>query len=68
MSKKVKENKLRKGELTVLHGGPVSILKWSVKKNIAVISPTMVYISGGGSKTEVCVVHYNQFICGIRKV
>jgi hypothetical protein len=39
MPKKVKENKLHKGELTVQHSGPVCILKCSVKKNVAVISP-----------------------------
>jgi hypothetical protein len=34
----VKEKKLKKGELIAQHSGPVSVVKWSDKKEVTVIS------------------------------
>ena len=35
---RVKEKKLKKGELVAQHSGPVSVLKWKDKKDVTVIS------------------------------
>ena len=35
---KVKDTKLRKGELVAEHSGPVSVLKWKDKKDVTMIS------------------------------
>jgi hypothetical protein len=34
----VKDNKLRKGEITAQHSGPASVLKWCDQNNVTVIS------------------------------
>jgi len=36
---RVKEKKLKKGELVAQHSGPVSVLKWKDKKDVTMISP-----------------------------
>jgi hypothetical protein len=36
--KTVREKKLKKGEMIAQHFGPVSILKWHDKKDVAIIS------------------------------
>jgi len=35
---RVKEKKLKKGELVAKHSGPVSVLKWKDKKDVTMIS------------------------------
>ena len=35
---RVKEKKLKKGELVAQHSGPVSVLKWKDKKDVTMIS------------------------------
>jgi hypothetical protein len=36
--KMVREKKLKKGEMIAQHSGPVSVLKWRDKKDVAVVS------------------------------
>jgi hypothetical protein len=38
VQQRVKDKKLKKGELVAQHSGPVSVLKWKDKKDVTMIS------------------------------
>ncbi|XP_021918752.1 piggyBac transposable element-derived protein 4-like [Zootermopsis nevadensis] len=68
----VKEKKLKKGELIAQHSGPVSVLKWSDKKNVTMISTyhgddTQKVKTKGGQEKEnpASVLDYNKNMIGV---
>ncbi|KAG8239609.1 hypothetical protein J437_LFUL018430, partial [Ladona fulva] len=68
---RVKEKKLKKGEVFGEHSGPISVLKWSDKKIVSMIST----YHGAEMKTEskgqkiktkpISVIDYNRFMGGV---
>jgi len=71
--KKVKETKLKKGELIGQHAGPVSVIKWHDKKIVTTISTfhsdetRTVYKRGQNKEKPVSVCDYNQHMGGVDK-
>ncbi|XP_021932761.1 piggyBac transposable element-derived protein 4-like [Zootermopsis nevadensis] len=68
----VKDKKLKKGELIAQHSGPVSVLKWSDKKNVTMISTyhgddTQKVKTKGGQEREkpASVLDYNKNMIGV---
>jgi hypothetical protein len=67
----VKDKKLKKGGLIAQHSGPVSVLKWSNKKNVTLISTyhgdDAQKVKTGGQEKEkpVSVLDYNQNMIGV---
>ncbi|KAG8239348.1 hypothetical protein J437_LFUL017961 [Ladona fulva] len=71
VSQRMKEKKLKKGEVFGEHSGPISVLKWSDKKIVSMIST----YHGAEMKTEakgqkiktkpISVIDYNRFMGGV---
>ncbi|KAG8224460.1 hypothetical protein J437_LFUL003183 [Ladona fulva] len=66
--KVLKEKKLKKGETTARHAGPVSIIKWHDKKVVTMISTyhkedkKLVISRGRQTEKPVCVLDYNKYM------
>ena len=62
----MKDKKLEKGEIIARLSGPVTVLKWSDKRNVTMVSTYQSAdtqrVSNKGKETEkpLCVIHYNH--------
>jgi hypothetical protein len=68
---KVKNAKLKKGEIVTQHAGPVSVTKWSNKKIVIMISTyhshetRIVTIRGKETVKTISVLDYNKSMIGV---
>ena len=69
--KKVKEKKLKKGEIIARHSGPVMVMNWCDKKNVTMVSTyhnsKTKTITKRGKEVEKpqCVLYYNSNMGGM---